>query len=215
LKKIERTDCIYHERRIVESGDKMNTIENTIPKTGRIGRFAKIIEKEVSKNMMLKILQDSDKYTSYSPSKKAEWWKDAIIRMETELGTKKTKEILSICGSKCCGQGHRKTVRKKFEDSNSIEEFLNKISIKGVTYKLVDKNTIMAEYHRCFCGQVKGTTVRFPTMTYCQCGTEFNRQYFSSAFSKPVEVELIKSVISGSDSCKFHIYILSDEGNEL
>ena len=74
--------------------DEMNTIEDKIPKTGRIGRFAKIIEKEVSKEMMIKILQDSDKYNSYSPSKKAEWWKDVIIRMEKELGTEKTKEIL-------------------------------------------------------------------------------------------------------------------------
>ena len=181
----------------------MNTVEDKIPRTGRIGRFVKILEKEVLKDVMIKILQDSEKYNSYNPSKKAEWWKDAIIRMEKELGTEKTKEILKICGSKCCGQGHRKTVRKKFEESDSIGDFLKKISIKGVTYELVDKNTILAEYQRCFCGQVKGATTIFPNITYCECGTEFNRQYFSSAFGKPVEVELIKSVISGSDSCKF------------
>ena len=57
----------------------MNSIEDKIPKTGRIGRFAKIIKKEVSNDLMIKILQDSDKYNSYSPSKKAEWWKDVII----------------------------------------------------------------------------------------------------------------------------------------
>jgi hypothetical protein len=185
----------------------MNSIEDKIPKTGRIGRFAKIIKKEVSKDLMIKILKDSGKYNSYSSSKKAEWWKDVIIRMENEIGTERTKEILNICGRKCCGQGHRKTVRKKFEESNSIEEFLDKISIKDVTYKLVDKNTIVAEYQRCFCGQVKGITTTFPNMTYCQCGTEFNRQYFSSAFGKPVKVELIKSVISGSDCCKYCIHI--------
>jgi len=185
----------------------MNAIKDKIPKTGRIGRFAKIIEKEVSKELIIKILQDSDKYNSYSPIKKAEWWNDAIIRMKKELGTEKTKEILSICGSKCCGQGHRKTVRKKFEESDSIEEFLKKISINRVIYELVDKHTIVAEYQRCFCGQVKGTKKIFPDMTYCECGTEFNRQYFSSAFGKPVEVELIKSIISGSDSCKYIIHI--------
>jgi hypothetical protein len=71
---------------------------------------------------------------------------------------------------------------------------------------LVDNNTIVAEYERCFCGQVKGAKITFPDMTYCECGTEFNRQYFSSAFDKPVEIELIKSVISGSDGCKFLIH---------
>jgi hypothetical protein len=185
----------------------MNSFEDNIPKTGRIGRFVKILENEVFKDIMIKIVRDADKYNSYSPRKKAEWWKDAINRMEKEIGIEKTKEILSICGRKCCGQGHRKTVRKKFEESPSLEDFLNKIRIEGVTYELVDKNTIVAEYQRCFCGQVKDTTTVFPNMTYCECGTAFNRQYFSSAFGKPVEVELITSVISGSESCKFIIHI--------
>ena len=154
----------------------------------------------------MKILKDSDKYNSYNPIKKAEWWKDAIICMENEIGNNKTKEILCICGQKCCGQGHRKTVRKKFEESKSVEEFLEKISIKDVNYELVDKNTIIAEYQRCFCGNVKNAKTTFPNLTYCECGTEFNRQYFSSAFDKPVEVELIKSVISGKDSCRYVIH---------
>jgi len=188
-------------------GKKMDTSEDNFPRTGRIGRFVKIVEKEVPKDIMMKIVQDSDKFNSLSPNKKAEWWNDAINRMKKEIGIDKTKDILSICGSKCCGQGHRKTVRKKFEESNSIEDFLKKISIKGVTYELVDKNTIVAEYERCFCGQVKGAKKTFSDMTYCECGTEFNRQYFSSAIGKPVDVELIKSIISGSDSCKYLIYI--------
>ena len=127
--------------------------------------------------------------------------------MENEIGTEKTKEILEFCGSKCCGAGHRKIVRKKFEESNSIEEFLRKISSKGVTYKLIDKNTILAEYQRCFCGQVKNTKTTFPNMTYCQCSAEFNRQYFSFAFGRPVRVELIKTVLIGDDSCQFRIHI--------
>jgi len=185
----------------------MNSIEDNIPKTGRIGRFAKIIRKEVPKELFLNLLKDSEKYSSFSPSRKAEWWKNTVIRMENELGTEKTKEIMTICGSKCCGLGHRKTVRKKFEESDSIEEFLKKISAKDVTYKLIDKNTILAEYQRCFCGLVKATKTAFPNMTYCQCSTEFNRQYFSTAFNKPVKVELIKSVITGNDNCQFKIHL--------
>jgi hypothetical protein len=185
----------------------MNSINDRIPRTGRIGRFVKILEKVVSKELMMKVLEGSDKYNSFIPRKKAEWWKDAIIRMEKEIGTKRTKDILCECGKKCCGQGHRKTVRKKFEDSKSIEDFLEKISLKDVTYELVERNIIVAVYRRCFCGNVKSAKTTFPNLTYCECGTEFNRQYFSSAFGKPVEVELINSIISGSDSCKYFIHI--------
>jgi hypothetical protein len=184
----------------------MKLIEEKIPRTGRIGRFVKILEKEVSKDEMMKILKDSDKYNTFNPSKKAEWWKDTIIRMENEIGIEKTKETLCKCGQKCCGQGHRKTVRKKFEESKSIKEFLEKISFKDVTYELTDKNTIVAEYQRCFCGNVKTAKTTFPNLTYCECGTEFNRQYFSAAFQKPVKVELKNSVIHGSDRCKYFIH---------
>jgi hypothetical protein len=183
----------------------MESNEDNFPRTGRIGRFVKILEKEVPKEVLINILKDSGKYNTFNPSKKAEWWKDAIISMENEIGIKKTKEILCKCGEKCCGQGHRKTVRKKYEESKSIEEFLEKISIKDVTYELIDKNTIVAEYQRCFCGNVKNATTTFRNLTYCECGTEFNRQYFSAAFQKPVKVELKNSVISGSDTCKYII----------
>ena len=184
----------------------MDSIEDRIPKTGRIGRFVKIVKKEVPKELFLKVLKDSDKYNSFNPSKKAEWWKNTVTTMENELGTQKTKRIMSICGSKCCGSGHRKTVRKKYKESDSIEEFLNKISSKDVTYELINKNTIFVEYQRCFCGQVKATKATFPNKTYCQCSAEFNRQYFSSAFNKPVKVELVESIISGDDSCQFKIF---------
>ena len=190
----------------MEYGDCMNMIEDGIPKTGRIGRFAKILKKEVPKGLFLKILKDSYKYNSFNPIKKADWWKNAVIIMENELGTEKTKEIMAICGSKCCGSGHRKTVRKKFEESNSIEEFLKKITVKDVTYKSVDKKTILVKYQRCFCGQVKATKTTFPSKTYCHCSAEFNRQYFSSAFNKPVKVELVRSIISGDNDCQFNIY---------
>jgi len=60
------------------------------PKTGRIGRFAKILEKEVKREVMLKVLQSSEKYDSLNSSKKAEWWKDAINRLENEIGIEKS-----------------------------------------------------------------------------------------------------------------------------
>ena len=62
----------------------MEPNEDKIPNTGRIGRFVKILKKEVPKDIMMKIVEDSDKYNSYSSSKKAEWWNDAVKRMEKE-----------------------------------------------------------------------------------------------------------------------------------
>ncbi|MGD8565996.1 MAG: hypothetical protein PVF96_06580 [Candidatus Bathyarchaeota archaeon] len=43
----------------------MNSVENKIPKTGRIGRFAKIMKKEVPKELVLKFLKRAR--ADYSP----------------------------------------------------------------------------------------------------------------------------------------------------
>ncbi|MCK5147356.1 hypothetical protein KAR48_11405 [bacterium] len=185
-----------------------------IPKTGRIGRFAKILEKEVSEDTLKKIMQDSDKYNSLKPDKKALWWKNSIENMESELGKIKSITIMNACGEKCCGKGQRKTARRLMNESKSVEEFLDKISKYGVKegeleYRLVDGNTIIGKHNKCFCGQVKQSKVKFKNDIYCQCSVAFNRQFFQAAFNKPVEVELKQSILNGADCCEFVISIPS------
>jgi phage antirepressor YoqD-like protein len=91
-----------------------------IPKTGRIGRFAKILQKEVNEDILFKIIQDSDKYSSLKPEKKALWWKNSVEKMENELGKVKSVKIMSSCGEKCCGKGQRKTAKKLMDASKSV-----------------------------------------------------------------------------------------------
>jgi len=181
-----------------------------IPKTGRIGRFAKILEHKTSKESFLKIMEKSDEYSKYKADKKAEWWKCAVEKLENELGADNAVDVMKTCGSKCCGKGQRKTARKLMQESSSIEIFLEKVSKHEVKdgeleYKLIDKNTIIGKHNRCFCGQVKKSKELFKTSTYCQCSVEFNRQFFEAAFEKPVEVRLLQSILNGDDFCEFEI----------
>jgi hypothetical protein len=43
---------------------------NNIPRTGRIGRFAKIVEREVDQASFLRIMQDSGTYATSKPRSK-------------------------------------------------------------------------------------------------------------------------------------------------
>ena len=192
----------------------MNTIEDKIPKIGRIGRFAKIIEKEVGQEALIRIMQDSDIYESFKPEKKAAWWMCAVDRLEKEIGHQKSIEIMQACGSKCCSQGHRKTAKRLMSESNSIQEFLEKASKYGVKegeikYKLYDENTIIGHFYRCFCGQVKKTKTPFKSKVYCHCSAEFHKQFFEAALEKTVKVEITQSIISGAESCEFIVHINS------
>ena len=184
----------------------------SIPKTGRIGRFAKIIEKDLGEELLLEVMQDSDKYSLFKAPEKAIWWSSAVERLEKGAGTDKAIEIMKQCGQKCCGQGMRKTAKRLMGESKSMEEFLEKASTYEVKegeieYTLKDVNTIIGIFNRCFCGQVKQTKRPFKNKTYCQCSAEFHKQFFQAALEKPIEVELTQSIISGAKACKFVIHI--------
>jgi hypothetical protein len=183
-----------------------------VPKTGRIGRFAKIIQKELGDEILLKVMEDSDRYHSFKAPEQAEWWKSAIERLDNQVSTEKASKIMSLCGEKCCGKGIRKTAKRLKSESKSIKEFLKKASTYGlkegeVEYKLKDKKTIIGTFHRCFCGQVAQAQNPFQNMIYCKCSAEFHKQYFTAALDKTVEVEIKQSIISGANTCKFIIQI--------
>jgi hypothetical protein len=185
---------------------------NKIPRTGRIGRFAKIIQRELGEEILLKVMENSDRYQSFNALNKAKWWRSAIKRLDDLVGSEKASQIMNFCGQKCCGQGIRKTARRLRSESRSIEDFLKKASTYGlkegeVEYTLKDNNTILGTFHRCFCGQVAQTDTPFENMIYCQCSTEFHKQYFEAALDRPVKVKIKQSIINGANTCNFVIQI--------
>jgi hypothetical protein len=189
---------------------KSNEETSKIPKTGRIGRFAKIVESKTSIEKFEKILENSQYYDKYKAEGKADWWKKAISKMESELGKDTAVEIMKTCGSKCCGQGQRKTAKKMMAESTSLKDFLERFINYGVKdgelgYEIIDENTIITKHNKCFCGQVKKSKALFNSDTYCQCSVEFNRMFFESAFEQPVEVKLKQSILNGGDFCEFEI----------
>ena len=180
------------------------------PKTGKIGNLARSIENETNRSVVLKVMQNVDKFKSASDrTKKAEWIKEAIKKLEREVGKEKSVKIMENCGRDCCRDCRREHAKFKtlMSESKSIEEFLNKVSMSGINYKLKDKNTIIGEYNKCYCSMVKQTKKPFPTKTYCHCGIGHIKQLFESTLKKPVEAELMQSVITGSESCKFLIHV--------
>lgn len=191
---------------------EQNNRNNVFPATGRIGRFIKIVRQHASEENLMKIAEGSAEYNKLNSAQKALWWKAAVEKMEAALGREDALEVMAQCGAKCCGAGHRKTARRLMEASNSIEEFLDGLQKLGkneddLNYRLNDDGKIIARHNKCFCGQVKNSPEKHENALYCNCSVEFNRRFFSSAFKKPVQVELKKSILYGDGYCEFEIKI--------
>jgi len=128
-----------------------------IPKTGRIGQWVKVMEKEVNQSVLENVMQNVDQFTSASdPALKAAWIKGAIERLEKSVDEKTCINIMENRGRICCGSTLRKRTKKLMNESNSLDEFLNKLNnLRGYTFQAQDKNTIVGGYTRCYCGLVK------------------------------------------------------------
>ena len=194
---------------LMEPKNKSNENQKfKIPKTGRVGRLARNIEKETNRAVLLKVMQDVEQFASTSDNAiKAAWLKGAIDRLEKLVDKETAVKIMESCGLECCSSAARRRAKQFMSKSKSIEEFLNKMSAGGFRFELKDKNTIFGIYNKCYCGQVKHTKKSFPTNTYCQCGVGYLKQLFGSALEKQVKVELIQSIITGAERCEFIINI--------
>ena len=182
------------------------------PKSGRIGRFAKIVEKKTPQKVFEKVMKNSPEYNQYKAEQKADWWKKAVDKLEKEMGKETAYEIMRTCGSKCCGTGQRKVAKRLMDGSSSLQEFLDNFINYGVKdnelgYEILDENTFITKHNKCFCGQVKKSKELFKSDIYCHCSVEFNKQFFSAAFEEPVQVKLNKSILNGDDWCEFEVKI--------
>ena len=190
---------------------KENIISANLPIGGRIGRMAKILLQRTDKKTAEKVMHG---YKTFESTKNYQE-KAALIRLMMDQLEKTCDhdlclEIMEACGSKCCGISTRQQAIRLMDESQSILEFLKKMNKKGIgggRLILKDDHTITGGYNKCYCGQVKQTEVPFPTKTYCQCSVGWYKQLFTAAFGKEVKVELIRSIITGAESCEFVIHL--------
>jgi Zn-dependent oligopeptidase len=181
-----------------------------IPTTGRIGRFARALEKETNRKIVEQTINNLDDYLQFNNKEKAEWWWKTIQNLEKSIGKPTLSKVMQACGSKCCGITSRKRAKLYWSQSKSMKEFINNLNkhhLGGGRLKLIDAHTITGGYNTCYCGQVKYTQQRFPSDSYCQCSTAWYKQLFETSLSKPVKVEIKQSIIHGAKTCEFVIHI--------
>ncbi len=99
-----------------------------LPKTGRIGRFIKILEPAVDADTFVLVLRDAVQYDSFCPQEKTAWWESAIEALETQAGREGAIAVMRKCGAKCCGKGQRNTAARLYQESGTLEAFLASVS---------------------------------------------------------------------------------------
>lgn len=118
-------------------------------------------------------------------------------------------EQIEKCGRKCFDNTHKEAILKMKNKSTSIKNFIEKINKSEHGVKIIrsiDKNTISFGYDKCCCKQVNHKNISLP-LNYCQCCVGFSKQFLEIIFEKPVDLEILKTIINGAESCEFIVHL--------
>lgn len=133
-----------------------------------------------------------------------DWLSNLMENMDSHLDEKTKVKILEECG-RACAKNHAKDIALKFEGNltgwlGQMKKWVGSENIKR------DKNRIEVRYSKCLCPLVKNISSLF-SRTYCHCSRGWLKENFETVVQKPVEVELVDSIMMGGKQCRFQVFL--------
>jgi len=150
--------------------------------------------------------QDYDARTT--PVQKARCLYDLMAVLEREVDADTRRAMMEACGRSCIGASTLAAARRLQKEASDLDDLLARLNQAHIGGGHLHRqgNAIHAAYERCYCGSVSQTRQAF-LETYCHCSCGWYRQLFETLLERPVQVELLSSVIQGSDRCRFIIHL--------
>ncbi len=153
------------------------------------------------------LIRECKKYVTLTTQQQKALCIQKMMKMLDQNTDPKTRRmIMESCGRHCIGSNILQKARRIQQKARNLDDLLNGLNeahIGGGHLKR-EGNLIYGIYDRCFCGSVSKTKEPFSD-TYCQCTCGWYRQLFELLLEKPVEVELLSSIIQGHDHCRITI----------
>ena len=189
-------------------------------KHGALRALEGIIERFAGEAMRKQVMEGSEEITEQMDDSEeiAKWVKGAMDRLDALVGERTRIQIMENCGYKCAetNSGAIDDAIAKRRKYKNVDEFLEaeqQNPMKGT--KLVREGNILYQIYRpqelgvrCYCSLVRGLPAdENLSLTYCHCSKGFVKKLWEAVLERPVEVELVQSVISGAEECKFAIHL--------
>ena len=174
-----------------------------IPTNGRIGKLAKTIEEELSIEVLNTLFQDFS--NSLKGEELAKWVLKMVETLESKVGRENAINILEKDGRKSCTQGFKNSVIKLMKKSNSIQEFVDNLKEhykKTSFFELEDESTIVGGHRKCYM-MIKSAPKPIDSNLFCYYCIGHGKEFYEAAVERPVEAEIIETVMTGGDTCKF------------
>ena len=186
-----------------------------------IREIGKNLDRFAGEAIRKKVMEGSEQITATSSKRKvAEWVKGAMDRLDALVDEKTRIQVMENCGYSCAlvNKSHMEKAKVRRKKYKSIDEFLEaeqRNPMRGT--RLIREGDVMYQFYtphsytrpmRCYCSLLRGLPPNERiSPTYCHCSKGFVKKFWEGVLERSVKVELIQSVVSGAQECKFAIYL--------
>lgn len=117
----------------------------------------------------------------------------------------RSREVLEQCGKSCISKLTLKRIKEEKDNFENLDQILLALNNFGVGGGNIYKkgNKVYASYTTCGCFISKINS----DIHLCNCSRGWFLKLFETILGKEVQVELIQSIIGGSETCEFVIHI--------
>lgn len=181
--------------------------EETMPFSA--GNFQKNIETRIEGPLRDELIRACQVYVTLTrPKEKAGCIRQMMAALDREAGADTRKGIMQACGRSCLCASVIEKARRLQAGAQNLDELLDRLNRAhiGGGHLRRQGQAIHAAYDRCYCGSVSQTRQPF-SATYCLCSCGWYRGLFEALLQRPVEVELLGSIIQGDENCQFLIHL--------
>ena len=132
------------------------------------------------------------------------WIKELLKNLDEHVNESTKEKILGGCGQKCpfTHLTDEKLLEIKENSANDIE-FLNNLCSQW-RMQLIDDGQYYVVFDQCYCPLVN-EDIQGASKTLCYCTLGNLKHKFKLGLDQEVEIDMLKSILSGDDECRFHI----------
>ena len=178
---------------------------------GRFGRITKHLRKQGYETEMEDILYDSKNFPKLKKPEQTRYVEAVIGRMDQHIGKVNAESVLFECGAQCCGKSWSGFVKRIWNQSDSINDFITRLNEEEAKYSTQftydpTKNSIAVERSKCICGLINKGKPFETHKGFCKCSIGHMSVFFNTVFDVK-EIQIEQSIYSGSDTCKWTIQL--------
>ncbi len=175
--------------------------------------FQENVERWVEGAARDQLLQACQVYqTLTTPQSKIRCIQGMMRALDQNVNAETRRQMMETCGRHCIGASTLEKARRLLRDAPDLDSWLDRLNEAhiGGGHLRREGDSIHAAYDRCYCGSVSQAKERISD-TYCRCSCGWYRQLFETLLGRPIEVELVSSIISGGERCQFLILLRNSD----